>query len=124
MRFQDVGRMRPSTLRRMAGAPYFGDELELHRLDCLASHGNLEHYAAMTALRDSLANEPVLPEPWIKGTDVMALGAPPGPAVGHWKQAAYDAQLEGRCPDRDALLEWLGGEIRRSCGVPLPPRPQ
>jgi tRNA nucleotidyltransferase/poly(A) polymerase len=48
MRFADVQRMKASTLRRLIGNPLFALELELHRLDCLASHGNLDHLLHIT----------------------------------------------------------------------------
>ena len=111
MRFQDVRQMRRSTLRRMVGGPYFDEELELHRLDCLASHGHLDHYQFATDFREALAREPALPEPWITGRDILSLGVPEGPAVGTWHTACYEAQLDGRFPDRQALLEWLRKEI-------------
>src|SRR6185437_3053055 len=41
MRFKDVPQMRDSTLKRFARLPRFEEHLELHRLDCLSSHGNL-----------------------------------------------------------------------------------
>ena len=46
--------MRESKLRRLIGAPAFEDELELHRLDCLASHGDLENHAFLAAFRTAL----------------------------------------------------------------------
>lgn len=107
MRFSDVRRMRRATLRRMVGAPTFPEELELHRLDCLASHGSLEHYEFLQAFQRELAAESPLPKPWIRGEDIMALGIPSGPEVGRWLRQAYDAQLEGRFADRKALLAWL-----------------
>jgi poly(A) polymerase len=107
MRMVDVQRMRRATLRRLVGNPYFDLELELHRLDCEASHGKLDHYTFLREFRDAMRQEPVLPEPWVSGRDLLELGVPQGPDVGHWKQQAYDAQLEGRFEDRDALLDWL-----------------
>src|ERR1700719_919117 len=41
MKFKDVGRMRPATLKRFVRLPHFDEHLELHRLDCLSSHWNL-----------------------------------------------------------------------------------
>jgi poly(A) polymerase len=114
MRFVDVAAMRRSTLRRLVGAPTFPDEIELHRLDCCASHGDLVNYRYLTDFRRQMEAEPVLPEPWITGRDVMALGVPEGPEVGRWRKAAYDLQLEGSLPDRAALLAWLGDAVRQS----------
>jgi poly(A) polymerase len=114
MRFVDVKAMRRATLRRLAGAPTFDQELELHRLDCMASHQDLENYEHLTAFRNQLRSEPVLPEPWVSGHDIMALGVPEGREVGVWRKKAYDAQLENAFPDREHLLAWLGDEIRRA----------
>jgi putative nucleotidyltransferase with HDIG domain len=44
MRLADAPKMRPPKLRRLLGAPTFADDLELHRLDCLSSHAQLEVY--------------------------------------------------------------------------------
>ena len=44
LRFKDVRQMRQATLKRFVRLPRFEEHLELHRLDCLASHGNLEAY--------------------------------------------------------------------------------
>lgn len=113
MRFMDVRKMRRSTLRRMVAAPSFPVELEMHRLDCLASHGDLENYRFLVAFREELAHEPVLPPRWINGRDIMDMGLSEGPRIGKWLARAYDAQLEGRFENREALLEWLENELER-----------
>jgi len=114
MRFIAVPEMRKATLRRLVGAPTFPTELELHRLDCSSSHGDLSNYLLLTQFFEEMKNEPVLPEPWISGSDIMALGIPEGREIGRWKKAAYDAQLEGRFPSREELLPWLEREIRQA----------
>jgi len=113
MRIAESQRMRRSTLRRMAGSSHFPLELELHRLDCLASHRKLENYNFLVKFLEQMASEPVLPKPWITGNDIMAMGIPEGPDVGRWRRAAYDAQLEGRFHTREQLLEWLAGSLRQ-----------
>jgi tRNA nucleotidyltransferase/poly(A) polymerase len=114
MRFVNVNEMRRATLRRLVGAPTFPLELELHRLDCLASHGNLGNYHFLAEFRKALAAEPVLPAPWITGRDIMAIGIPEGPEVGRWRQKAYELQLEGALPNRAALLDWLAQAVAES----------
>lgn len=114
MRFIDVKSMRRATLRRLVGAPTFLSEMELHRLDCASSHGDLENHEYLMEFRQKMDSEPVLPEPWVNGRDIIALGIPEGPDVGVWRKKAYDAQLEGTVADREALLEWL----RLEMGVP------
>jgi poly(A) polymerase len=107
MRFATVREMRRSTLRRLLGAPTFPDELELHRLDCAASHRDLGNYHFLREEAGRFEAEPALPAPWVTGRDVMALGIAQGPEVGRWRQQAYDLQLEGRYANRDELLAWL-----------------
>ncbi|HKW30408.1 MAG TPA: CCA tRNA nucleotidyltransferase, partial [Verrucomicrobiae bacterium] len=49
MQFKDVKQMRKATLRRLLMRKTFPLELELHRLDCLGSHGHLDHYEFLLA---------------------------------------------------------------------------
>jgi len=121
MTFADAPRMRPATLRRFMGAPTFLLELELHRLDVAQSHGRREIVDFLEAKQRAFAAEPVLPEPWIKGRDLLELGVAEGPNVGRWLTRAYDAQLEARFADRAALLEWLQQTVTASqrAGPPI-----
>ena len=116
MRFMDVPNMKRSTLRRMVGDPLFPSELKLHRLDCLCSHGDLSNYTFLRQFQKDLANEPVLPDPWISGHDIMALGILEGPAIGHWHKTAYERQLEGSSASKEELLTWLRSEIENGQG--------
>ncbi len=107
MRFMDVRKMRRATLHRLVGAPTFPLELELHRLDCAASHGDLQNFDFLREFEREFRAQPVLPKPWVTGHDLMALGITRGPEIGRWKKLAYDAQLEKFVPDREAALAWL-----------------
>lgn len=118
MHFMNVQKMRKSTLRQFVGAPTFPIELELHRLDCLSSHGDLAHHGFLEKFLNDLQNEPVLPAPWITGHDILSLGIPEGREVGSWHKKAYEAQLEGRFENRDVLLAWLKTELAKINGKP------
>jgi poly(A) polymerase len=113
MRFMEVPNMRDATLRRLIGALTFPVELELHRVDCLCSHGDLSNIDFLKDYIETLRHQPVLPERWIDGNDVLALDIPAGPAIGRWLAHAYEAQLNGQAEDREALLSWLKTEIER-----------
>lgn len=113
MRFVDWPRMKTATRRRMVASPLFPLELELHRADCMASHGLLDTYAAARGEYERFRAEPRLPPPLLSGRDIMALGVPEGPAVGRWRRTAFDAQLEGRFTTREAALAWLADALRR-----------
>lgn len=111
MRLGDASQMRESTLRKLVAAPTFETELELHRVDCLSSHAELGNYDMLRAFAEKIRSEPVLPAPLLRGQDVLALGLRPGREVGDVLRRAYDLQLEGAWPDRDAALAWLAKEI-------------
>jgi poly(A) polymerase len=114
MRFMDVPRMRPATLRRLVAEATYPLQIELHRLDCLASHGDLANYDRLRAFEARLASAPALPAPWVTGDDVMALGVPEGPAVGRWKKKIFDAQISDRFASREEAIAWLAAQVRRA----------
>ena len=107
MRFMEVQKMRASKLRKMIGAETFDLEMELHRLDCLGSHEMLDNYDFLQSYVEEMANEPILPEPWICGHDLIDMGIKEGKLIGKILKEAYDAQMEDRFADRDELLEWI-----------------
>ncbi|MBN2161743.1 MAG: CCA tRNA nucleotidyltransferase [Pontiellaceae bacterium] len=107
MRFMDIQNMRNATLRRMIGAETFDLELELHRLDCLGSHAMLDNYDFLQSYLEGMTNEPIMPEPWINGHDLIAMNIREGQLIGRILREAYDAQMENRFQDRAELLDWI-----------------
>ena len=107
MRFMDVQQMRTSTLRKMIGAETFDLEMELHRVDCLGSHAMLDNYDYVQCYQGKMADEPILPEPWIRGNDLMEIGIKEGRLIGKILKEAYDVQMEERAASREELLEWV-----------------
>lgn len=95
MKFKDVARMRESTLKRFVRVLRFNEYLELHRLDCLASHGNLEAYDLVSNFLRSTPPEQVRPPRLLSGNDLVGLGFTPGPSFQKMLQSLEDAQLEG-----------------------------
>src|SRR5581483_1264386 len=63
MRFKDVDRMRDSTLKRFLRLEHFNEHLELHRLDCLASHRQLGNYELAVRKLRELSQEQLRPAP-------------------------------------------------------------
>jgi len=96
MRFKDLHRMKDSTLKRFLRLPDFEEHLELHRLDCLASHGGLENYDLAKRKLAEFSEEHLKPEPLLTGADLIAVGFQPGPLFAQILSAVEDAQLEGR----------------------------
>jgi poly(A) polymerase len=107
MSFKDVPNMRVATLKRMMARPTFDDELELHRVDCLGSHGMLDNHALLIAKREEFSHQPLIPPPLITGNDLIALGWKPSPKFAEILQAVQTRQLEGSLTTQKEALEWV-----------------
>jgi poly(A) polymerase len=114
MVFKDVQQMRPARLRRFMARPYFGIELELHRVDCAGSHGDLENYHFLVRKASEFAQEPLIPRPLVRGDDLISMGLQPGPRIGELLEAVQTAQLEGELTTRAQALEWLEKTLGRN----------
>jgi poly(A) polymerase len=107
MRFKDAHRMKESTLKRFLRMPDFGEHLELHRLDCLASNRNLESYELVKRKLEELPEEQLKPAPLVTGADLIAEGYAPGPRFAEMLAAVEDAQLEGRVGSREEAMKMV-----------------
>jgi poly(A) polymerase len=113
MSFLDVKRMRESTLKRLMRRPTFSHELDLHRLDCLASDGDLSAWEFLVRKRDELGEERISPAPLLTGRDLIRLGWDEGPEIGKALAAIEELQLENRIATREEALAWVREERRR-----------
>ncbi len=95
LRFKDVMQMRPAKLKRFLQMEGFEEHLELHRLDCLSSHRNLENWEFVRRKLAETPPEEIRPRPLVAGDDLIALGYQPGPRFKEILRAVEDAQLEG-----------------------------
>lgn len=111
MVFKDAPNMRVARLKRFLARPHFTDELELHRVDCLGSHGMLDNYDYLVRKQEEFANEPIIPPPLVRGDDLIALGLKPGPIFGEILEAVETRQLEGTLRDRAEALAWVKTEF-------------
>ena len=107
MRFADVHRMKQSTVKRFLRLPAFNEHLELHRIDCLSSNGNLDSYDYMLQQQRSTPPEEVRPKPLVTGRDLIQAGYTPGPRFKEILSAVEDAQLEGRLAAREQAMEFV-----------------
>ena len=104
--------MKQSTLKKFLRLPAFEEHLELHRIDCLSSHGQLDAYEYAREQLSSMPPEAIRPPPLITGRDLIAAGYEPGPRFKEVLTAVEDAQLEGRLSSREAAMEMLRGSFR------------
>ena len=107
MRFADAPKMKESTLKRFLRLPRFDEHLALHRLDVLASNGDLGLYEFVRSRREQLPAEQIRPQPLLTGRDLIAAGYRPGPLFKQILSAVEDAQLEGRLSSRDQALDFV-----------------
>ena len=112
MAFKDVPQMRVAKLKRFMARPGFEDEMELHRVDCLGSHGFHGQPRFFPRQAGEFAHEPLIPKPFVTGHDLLAAGLKPGPKVGEILEAVQTRQLEGAFPDRE------GGAGMGEVGIP------
>lgn len=96
MVFMNVQKMRPARIKRFLRMPDFDLHLELHRLDCLASHGMLDHYDFCREQLRNLDEEALHPPRLLNGHDLMAMGFAPGKVIGEILLALEEEQLEER----------------------------
>jgi poly(A) polymerase len=107
MRFGHIFQMKESTLKRFLRMPAFDEHLELHRIDCLSSHGLLEAYDYARKQLRSLTPESIRPAPLITGDDLIAAGYEPGPRFKEILRAVEDGQLEGRLTSREGAMRFV-----------------
>jgi len=107
MQFKDVKQMRKATLRRLLLRDTFPLELELHRLDCLGSHGDLEHYEFLLAQAEELKQQPEIRPPLLTGKDLIKLGLEPGPALGALLHEIREKQLADELKTPREARAWV-----------------
>jgi poly(A) polymerase len=87
--------------------PRFEEHLQLHRLDCLSSHGNLDSYEYVQRFLSETSPEQVRPTRVLSGDDLAKMGYKPGPLFSEILRAVEDAQLEGQLPSKAEAEEFV-----------------
>jgi len=116
LRFIHMHQMRKSTLTRFLRLPNFADHLELHRVDCLSSHGNLDSYRFCLEKLKELRAQPPPPAPLINGEDLIEMGYQPGPIFKEILDSVEDLQLEDTIRTKAEALE----HVLRAFPLPKP----
>ena len=107
MQFKDVKLMRKATLRRLLMRETFPLELELHKLDCLGSSGNLENYNFLVEQAEELKQQPQIHPPLLTGNDLIALGVKPGKELGALLHEIRERQLADELKTPDDARAWV-----------------
>lgn len=112
MKFTAVESMRVSKLKRFLGLPKFDEHMALHKVDCLSSHGGLEHYQFV---EEKLKTYEATPEevtvaklPRIfTGHDLIAMGYSRGPDFRIILTDVEDQQLEGAISTNEQAVAYV-----------------
>ncbi|MSP19633.1 MAG: CCA tRNA nucleotidyltransferase [Bdellovibrionales bacterium] len=113
LRFKDAFQMRISTLKRFLSLDRFDLHLELHRLDCLASHKNLQAHEFCSKKWEEFKLLPPPPLKLVTGKDLIALGLKPGPQFSEIIRTVEDAILEGNIKTRQEALEFVKSQLSK-----------
>jgi len=117
MRFADTPHMKAATLKRFFRLERFPEHLALHRMDCMASSGNLDHYEFARERYETMPAEEVRPTPLLTGRELIAEGYQPGTAFKTMLHAVEEAQLEGSIHSCEEALALIRSQF------PLPSAP-
>lgn len=105
MRFMDTGRMKESTLKRFLRLPQFDEHLALHKMDCMAGSGYLEHWEFVRERLRTMPEETIAPKPLISGRELIAAGYEAGASFREMLRVVEDAQLEGTIRTAEEALK-------------------
>jgi poly(A) polymerase len=113
----DIRQWREAKVRRFLTAPEAPDHLALHRIDCLACHGQLDTWQWCSERREQFLREPPKVPRLVSGHDLIAAGWQAGPELGKVLAAIDDERLEGRLTTPEEAIAWA-----RKCYPPEPAR--
>lgn len=114
MKFFEVKAMKQATRMKLIANENFANMLELHRLDCVSSNGNLETYEFIKHVQESTPLTQIKPERLVDGNDLIAKGLKPGKEFREILEAIADAQREGKVKTREEGLAMLGNLLPKS----------
>ncbi len=107
LKFMDVKKMREARLKRFMQDETFEGQLELHRADCLASHGKLDNWEFCRQKLAGYSQEELRPAPLINGNDLKDAGYAPGPIFKQILAKVSDCQLENSIKTKEDALTWV-----------------
>jgi len=113
MRFAHVTQMKESNLKKFLRMPGFEEHLDLQRMDCQSSHGDLTSYKFAKEKLATIPPGKMRPAPLLTGDDLIEAGYAPGPRFKEILAAVEDGQLESRLQSKHEAMEFVGREFPR-----------
>lgn len=116
MQLKDAAKMKKSTLRRIFSRETFDVELELHRLDCIASQRKLDNYEFLKKKKEEFASarQPIIPPPLVNGEDLKQIGYTEGKFLGSVLKEIQEKQLMDEFRTREQALEYARRRLQES----------
>jgi len=114
MQFKDVLEMRKSTLRRLLMRATFPLELQLHRLDCVGSHGRLDVYDYLIEKAKELEKQHEIRPPLLTGDELLAMGMQAGPGMGQLLAEIREKQLSDELKTSEEAKQWAKSELEKN----------
>lgn len=108
MKFMSVKKMRISTLKRFLKTVNFNEHLELHRLDCLASHKDISnYYFCKKKMKEFKKDIKIKKINLINGYDLIKIGLKPGPQFKKILDEIEELYLEKKVLNREDALKYI-----------------
>jgi poly(A) polymerase len=107
LKFADVKKMKASTLKRFLRQNRFDWHLELHRIDCMASHEKLELYEFCQDALKNIKEEDLKPSPLLTGKDLIQMGYRPGRDFKEMLTTIETLQLDGVLSTHQEALDYI-----------------
>src|ERR1700761_5789049 len=101
----------------MLAEPGIEELLALHRVDALASTGDLQQVEYCLDYLENQPTGPINPPPLLTGHDLVRHELKPGPRFKVLLEQVRELQLEGRIRSKREALEWVEQQLR---GDPAP----
>jgi len=113
MHFLSVRDMKISTLKKFLSHTNIEEDLELHRADCMASHGDISNYVFCKEKLKELKSHSngIIPPPVVSGRDLIEMGYAPGPLFKKILDQVQELQLEGRIQTKKQAVSFIKKEF-------------
>ncbi|HOX36667.1 MAG TPA: CCA tRNA nucleotidyltransferase [Candidatus Brocadiia bacterium] len=108
MCFLHAPQMRLSKLKTLFAEDGFGELAEIHKVDAMASSGDLSHYDLVMKIKEGIPEREISPDPLIRGKDLIRMGLEPGPVFSKILKQVREAQLDGTVKNRREAREMAG----------------
>ncbi len=105
-KFRSVFGMRDAKILRWVQHPHFLRLAEVHRVEAVATDGNLAGYEFALSLMHQFRNQPVV-TPLLTGDDLIGLGFQPGPKFSAILDEVHDLFLEKKLETKEQAMSWV-----------------